>query len=133
MVIDGVSIGSGVHDVSWWNPRNVADFVDATVANGEKLSPEQAIQKQRTVINEGREMTRNIRRNAFNGNNEMVITEREEGHTLSTSDGSLNSVAEANPKAQLAIFSPQGFIVNKGDNGNEYSKLNIINLDSISD
>lgn len=133
MITDGVNVGSGVHDVSWWNQRNVADFIEATTEDGDKLSPEQAIQKQRSVINEGREMTRNIRRNAFNGNNEMVITEREEGHTLSTPDGTLNSVGEANPKAQLAIFSPQGFIINKGDNGNEYSKLNIINMNSIAD
>jgi len=132
MIVDGVNIGPGIHDVSWWNTRNVADFVDATI-NDEKISSEQAKQRQRKIISEGRELTRNIRKNVLNGNNEMVITDREEGHTLSTPDGKLNSITEANPSAQIAIFSPQGFIVNKGDNGNEYSKLNIVNINSITD
>lgn len=132
MIIDGTNIGSGVHDVSWWNSRNIADFIDATI-DGEKVSQDQAKMKQNSVIAEGREMTRNIRRNVVLGNSEMIITDREEGHTLSNADNKLNSIAEANPQADLAIFSPQGFIVNKGDNGNEYSKLNIINLNSITD
>jgi len=132
MIIDGINIGSGVHDVSWWNSRNVADFIDATI-NEEKITIDQAKQKQEAVIKEGRNITSNIRKNVFQGNNEMIITDREEGHTLSNTDGKLNSIAEANPEAQIAIFSPQGFIINKGDNGNEYSKLNIINLNSITD
>lgn len=133
MIIDGVNVGSGVHDVNWWNKRNTADFVDATTMDGEKLSIEQAAQRQRNVILAGREMTRNIRRNVIAGNNEMVITDREEGHTLSTPDGTLNSIADSNPSATIAIFSPQGFIVNKGDNGNEYAKENIVNINSITD
>ena len=132
MIVDGYNVGAGVHDTSWWNTRNVADFIDATIGE-EKISEEQAKQKQASVIVEGREMTRNIRRNVLNGNTEMVITDREEGHTLTNPDAKLNSVSEANPSAQLGIFSPQGFIVNKGDNGNEYSKLNIVNMNSITD
>lgn len=132
MILDGVNIGSGVHDVAWWNTRNIADFADATI-NGEKLSPEQAIQRQREVITQGREMTSAIRQAVLEGNNEMVITEREEGHTLTNADGKLTSLYNANPETQLSIFSPQGFITNKGDNGNEYFKGIVVNADSITD
>ena len=132
MILDGINIGPGVHDVAWWNSRNVADFKDATI-NGEKLSPEQAIQQQRKVAQQGQDLTMNIRKAVYAGNNEMVISKREEGHTLTNADGKLNSLQEANPDTQLSIFSPQGFIINKGDNGNEYFNGKIVNADVITD
>ena len=73
MILDGINIGPGVHDVAWWNSRNVADFKDATI-NGEKLSPEQAIQQQRKVAQQGQDLTMNIRKAVYAGNNEMVIS-----------------------------------------------------------
>lgn len=126
LILDGQNIGYGVHDTAWWNTRNVADFKDATIGD-EKLTEEQAIQQQRSVIEQGREMTSAIRTAIFNGNTEMVITEREEGHTLTNKNNELRSLQHSNPDTQISIGSPSGFIINKGDNGNKYFKGQIVN------
>ena len=128
MKIDGVIVGSGVHDVQWWNTRNVADFREETV-NGESLTYEQAEEKQGEVISEGRRLTSEIRQNVLKGNNKMVITEREEGHTLNNSDEKLVSVAEANSEVQIAVFSSNGLITNKDNN--QYFKGEILNKNSL--
>lgn len=130
LIIDGQNIGYGVHDTAWWNTRNVADFKDATIGD-ERITEEQAIQQQRSVIEQGREMTSAIRTAVFNGNTEMVITEREEGHTLTNKNNELRSLQNSNPDAQISIGSPSGFITNKGDNGNKYFKGQIVNEQDI--
>lgn len=126
MIVDGVNIGPVVHDVAWWNTRNVADFREATI-DGEQLSPEQASMRQRQIIEQAREIVSDIRQAVFNGNNEFIITQREQGHTLDNADNQLNSIYTSNPDAQIVIYSPDGFINGKNDNGNTFFKGKVVN------
>lgn len=130
MILDGNNIGYGVHDTSWWNTRNVADFKDATIGD-ETLSEEQAKQQQNKVIEKGRELTSVIRNAVFSGNTQMVITEREEGHTLTNKNNELKNLHDSNPNTQITIGSPQGFITDKTDNGNQYFKGVVVNQNNI--
>lgn len=130
MILDGNNIGYGVHDTAWWNTRNVADFKDATIGD-ETLSEEQAKQQQNKVIEKGRELTSQIRNAVFSGNTQMVITEREEGHTLTNKNNELKSLQNSNPDTQITIGSPQGFITDKTDNGNQYFKGVVVNQNNI--
>jgi len=116
-------VARGLHDFYWWNELNVANFhqvidkiknyleeIHGKDAFSEQeftdMAYEQAAQRQREVINDAQRLNLDIRESLLDNNNklDMTVSTRRTGTNLKLRNGQVQTVAEANPTADIAIY-----------------------------
>ena len=111
-------IGMGVHDTDWWNTRNTASFDRKSMSKGE------AIAKQQALIKNGKAEALRIRKSVIEGNGEMIVTHRRQGHSTNLpSTSPRERLSQANPKASVGFIKGEQFICNS-ENGKGKRTIN---------
>ena len=111
MWVEGKKVGSGVHDVEWFNHRNTASTTP---------------QKQKEIIEANKKKNLETRLAILEGNTQMIVTERVSGNSKSFNYKDVNG--NVNPKRPLSQEIPDAIIGHKGQDG----KFIIMNEDGSS-
>ena len=123
----------GVHDYYWWNENNVPNFLSQASEEIEKEFPYLAEENPKefkemvearaeamreSLIEEGREQNIKIREKLIkskNGELPMVVSMRKSGVSLKNTNDSVDTVANSNPQAILAIVNSKKDILQSGN------------------
>ena len=110
-------LGKGLHEVTWWNVSNIADFTEAIMEKEPHLSLEEAKalsrKKQEKVVQQAKEELTQMRIELIQSPTQSInmrVAAREPGVSLQNTDGVLTSIQEANPSAQIGMLSGKGIL-----------------------
>lgn len=110
-------LGKGLHEVTWWNVSNIADFTEAIMEKEPHLSLEEAKvlsrKMQEKVVQQAKEELTQMRIELIKSPTQSInmrVAAREPGVSLQNTDGVLTSIQESNPSAQIGMLSGKGIL-----------------------